>query len=307
MAKFPVHASATSYASDSDSKFIPAIWSTKLVVNFYDATVFGDIANTDYEGEITQMGDTVIIRTVPAVTIRNYVKGADLTYENLESDNVDLDIDKGKYWAFNAFKVDVVQSDLNLMNTWSMAASEDMAVKIDTDILAGVVSDAHASNAGATAGRKSGNINLGTTASPLALTKANILDSIVDYGTILDEQSAPKMDRWVILPPKACGLIKKSDLKDASITGDGTSILRNGRLGMIDRFTVYDSNNLSVASSKTSVLFGQKTAITFASQVVETQTLPNPDDFGDLVRGLQVFGYETIKSEALGVSVVTIA
>lgn len=97
MAKFPVDASAKSYASDSVSKFIPAIWSRKLVVKFYDETVFTAIANTDYEGEIKAHGDEVIIRTVPNITINNYVKGAGLTYENPESANVKLTIDQGKY------------------------------------------------------------------------------------------------------------------------------------------------------------------------------------------------------------------
>lgn len=30
--------------------FIPEIWSSKLIVNFYDATVLAAISNTDYEG-----------------------------------------------------------------------------------------------------------------------------------------------------------------------------------------------------------------------------------------------------------------
>ena len=30
--------------------FIPQVWSGKLTVKFYTATVFGEIANTDYEG-----------------------------------------------------------------------------------------------------------------------------------------------------------------------------------------------------------------------------------------------------------------
>ena len=35
------------YSADGTSKFIPQLWSGKLVTKFYAATVFGDIANTD--------------------------------------------------------------------------------------------------------------------------------------------------------------------------------------------------------------------------------------------------------------------
>lgn len=307
MAKFPVDASAKSYASDSVSKFIPAIWSKKLVVKFYDATVFSEIANTDYEGEIKAYGDEVIIRTVPSITINNYVKGAGLNYEDPESANVTLTIDQGKYFAFNCYDIDKHQSDLNLMNEWSTDASEQMKIAIDTDILASIPSDAHASNAGGTAGKISANIDLGVAGTPLALTKSNILDALVDYGTVLDEQSVPENGRFVVLPASACGLIKKSDLQDASLAGDSTSVLRNGRLGMIDRFTIYSSNNVNKTGAEFDIIFGQKTALTFAAQITEMEDIPNPDDFGRLVRGLEVYGFEVIKPEALGHSVCTVA
>ena len=58
--------------------FIPVIWSGKLIENFYDATVLSAISNTDYEGEIRNMGDTVNIRTTPEITIKTYVKGQTL-------------------------------------------------------------------------------------------------------------------------------------------------------------------------------------------------------------------------------------
>ena len=75
-------------------------------------------------------------------------------------------------------------------------------------------------------------------------------------GTVLDEANCPEQNRFLVIPAKMAGLIKQSDLKDASITGDGSTPLRNGRLGMIDRFTVYVSHNLKKlrASSALSVV-----------------------------------------------------
>lgn len=93
-------------------------------------------------------------------------------------------------------------------------------------------------------------------------------------------------------------------LKDASLAGDGTSIMRNGRLGIIDRFELYSSNQIATttdgADTVQNCIFGHPTAITFASQLTENRMIPNPDDFGDLMEGLQVYGYETIKAQALG-------
>jgi len=307
---FPVTGGAKNYSStgaNNTAKFIPQLWSGKLIESLYDATVFGEIANTDYEGEIKAHGDEVIIRTVPAITIRNYVKGQTLVYEQPESPNVSLKIDQGKYFAFEVKAVDKYQSDLNLMNDWATDGGERMKIAVDTDILGAIYTDAHANNAGATAGRKSANINLGTSVTPLALTKANVIDAIVDYNTVLDEQNVGETGRWAVIPARMAGLIKKSDLKDASMTGDSTSILRNGRIGMIDRMTMYISNNLTVATGKWNVIFGHKSGLTFAGQITEMEDIPNPTDFGRLIRSLFVYGFEVIKPECIGHSVVTLS
>jgi hypothetical protein len=102
-------------------------------------------------------------------------------------------------------------------------------------------------------------------------------------------------------------MIKKSDLKDASITGDSMSVIRNGRLGMIDRFTVYMSHNLSVSSGKFSLIAGHKMGMTFASQMTNMETIRSESTFGNIVRGLQVYGYKVVKPEALAQGIVTLA
>jgi len=301
---FPVSAGRPNYSGN----FIPEIWSGKLIENFYDATVLAAISNTDYEGEIRNMGDTVNIRTTPEITIKTYVKGQTLSVENPDKPKLQLVIDKGEYFACVEDDVDKVQSDINLMDTWSKDASERMKIKIDQRVLTDVLPDISALNKGASAGRISANINLGTTASPVAVSKTNVLEYIVDIGTVLDEANAPEGDRFIIIPAKMAGLIKKSDLKDASLTGDSVSVLRNGRLGMIDRFTVYMSHNLSVASGgKFSLIAGHKMGFTFASQMTNMETIRSETTFGNIIRGLQVYGYKVVKPEALAQGVVTLS
>ena len=300
--------SATGHPAYSGT-FIPEVWSGNLVDKFYDATVFGEICNTDYEGDISDMGDKVHIRTVPSITIRAYEKGQDLEYENPESPNVELVVDKARYFGFACDDIDAYQTDLDLMDNWSEDASEQMKIEIDSDILADVWADADAANTGATAGRKSEMYDMGETGAPVSLTKENIIDYLVDAGSVLDEQSVPESDRWIILPAKFTGMIKKSDLKDASLSGDSESIVRNGRVGRIDRFMVYQSNNLPIEEDDTDrvfpCIFGHKSAVTFASQMTKMDTLKSEKRFSQLVRGLNVYGYEVIKPESMGVLYAT--
>ena len=283
--------------------FIPEIWSGKLLVKFYAATVIAAITNTDYEGEIQDQGDKVNIRTVPDIVIRDYNKNQSLQIQRPESPNVELTIDKAKYFNFICDDIDKHQSDIALMESWSTDASEQMKIAVDTDFLEEVYPDADAANQGDSAGVDSQDIDLGVTGTPLQLTKANILDVLVDMGTVLDEQNVPETMRSVVLPPWVCGLIKKSDLKDASLAGDGTSILRNGRVGMIDRWVIYHSNLLATvtdgADKVWNIIACQRHAISFAAQMTKMESLRAESTFGTLVRGLNVYGYDVLKPEAL--------
>lgn len=301
MAAFPVNTGDPQLAGIVS----PTIWSGKLLVKFYEASVVPAISNTDYEGEIKDMGDSVKIRSTPDITISNYVKFGTLAVQKPTPAVTLLEINQGKYWNFIADDVDYKQANYSYVDDWTRDASEQIKISVDTDILAAINSDADADNVGATAGARSSAFNLGATGSPITLSKTNVLDYIVDCGTVLDEQDVPESDRWMVLPPWACGLIKQSDLRDASLAGDSTSILRNGRLGMIDRFTLYNSNLLETVTdgtdTVTNILFGHRSALTFAGQFVKNESLRAESTFGTKYRGLKVYGYKVIKPEGLGV------
>ncbi len=276
-----------------------AIWSGKLLVKFYEATVLGEIANTEYEGDIASQGDKVIIRTTPTITIRDYVKGGTLQTERPEPETKELTIDKGKYWQLVADDVDKFQSDYNYIDDWTRDASEQLKIVIDSQVLGTIYADADAANSGNTAGKISSGYDLGSSGTPFTLDKTNILDYIISMGSVMDEQNTPESDRWLILPVWAIGMVKSSDLKDASLSGDGVSIMRNGRTGMIDRFMIYRSNLLDVSGGNTNIIAGHKSGLTFASQMLNSETLRAESTFGTLVRGLQVYGYQVIKPEAI--------
>ena len=303
---FPKTQGYPDYTTAGTNIFIPEIFSSKLLEKFYSATVFGEIANTVYEGEIKKFGDKVNIRTIPDITINDYKMGQKLVYERPESASVELNIDRGKSFSFEEDDVLALQSDLDLMEIWSNDAGEQLKIAIDRDILGTIYADVDANNTGTAAGAISGNLNMGAAGSPVAVSKVNAIDFIVDAGQIMDEQDIPETDRWMVIPAWMSALIKKSDLKDASLTGDEVTIIRNGRLGIIDRFTLFKSNLLSIntadasGNNPTRILFGHKSSLTFASQLLKMETLKAESTFADLVRGLQVYGFEVIKPDAMG-------
>src|SRR6187455_711491 len=146
--------------------FIPVLWSTKLIEKFYASTVLAAISNTDYEGEIKNKGDKVIIRTKPSITIKNYMADGLLEIERPTSNIVELPIDKGKYFNLILDDVMEIQSDLNMMNMWSDDAAQQFKIVVDTEVLKGLLGQADTWNKGTTAGAISKNVNLGVTGTP---------------------------------------------------------------------------------------------------------------------------------------------
>ena len=295
------------YGPGGTVNFDPEIYSGKMVEKFYRTTVFGEIASTDYEGEIVGFGAQVKIRTVPDVTVSDYVIGAGLDPQYPTRNSVTLAIDKAKSFNVALSTVDSRQSDLDLADVFANDGSIQLRIAADADMLETIPADVSADNSGTTAGADSNDIDLGSAAAPLLLDKDNVVDFIVDCGQVLDEQSVSDEGRWLVLPPWVIALIKRSDLKIASLAGDGVSILRNGKVGEIDRFTIYQSRNVLKQTSPTTgfyAMFGHSAGLTFAAQIVECQMIDNPSDFGYLIRGLMVYGYEVIEPSYVGTAVL---
>jgi hypothetical protein len=291
--------------------FIPELWSTKLLVNFYANTLLRRLVSFDYENEIKRFGDTIRIRTIPNTTIRTYSVDGALAVDRYGAPVVTMTIDKGKYFSTIIDDIYKAQSDIDLFRMLTEAFSNDLRVEIETDFFAGIIADPAAGNYGNAAGVKSGNVKLGATGSPLQVTLSPSSASQVDpvhlllrLNQVLMEQNVPPDGNWwIVVPPWFAQMLKPSDLKSASDMGDERSVLRTGVLGRIDNSVVYVSNLLPRTNEGgtwvTTIYAGHPYAINFATQLQVVEEMRNPTSFGTLLRGLQVYGYKTTKPQAL--------
>ncbi|MDC1008097.1 P22 phage major capsid protein family protein [Gammaproteobacteria bacterium] len=266
-----------------ENHFIPEVFSKKLQAKFYAQTMLSEVTTNEYEGEISGLGNKVNIRTVPAVTVADY--SGSISYSDVTSSTIELDINKAKSYAFKVDDILREQADIDFMNEAANDAAQNMKIAIEQDVFANVA-----------AGSSLTDIN-GT---PANITSSTVLGHILDAGQLLDENNIPEQDRFMIINPEIATVLKQSELRQAYLTGDNVSPLRNGFIGQVDRFNMYVSNNLSTTSGVTSGLYGHPKAIAYASQMTNTETVRLESSFGDGVRGLAVYGYKVVLPTAIG-------
>jgi hypothetical protein len=270
--------------------FIPQIYSAKLQDKFYAASVVPAIANHNWEGEIMAFGDTVNIRKVPTISINDYSVNNAIAYQDVSDEMISLNINKAKYYAFKVDYIDDYQSDIALIDTITQDASMQMAVTVDKAVLQSVYADAATTIA-------AGDLS--------SLTTATFIQPLLQAGQALDENNVPRDGkRWAVITPEYARYLKLSDLKQVLTTGDDESPLRNGFVGSIDGMNIYVSTNLlnavgSISSATSKMLVGHESALTFASQFIKHEMLPLQNTFGYGIKGLQVFGFKTVKPESL--------
>jgi hypothetical protein len=310
--------------------FIPSLWSGKLNVKFFANTILSEIMNTDWEGEIKSQGDTINIRIAPDIAISDYAgAGSTLSVQTPTPATVVMQINKAKYFSVQTNDVLAQQADLDMMNMFTEDAAKQMKIAIEDEVFFNsfVNEGPTAANKGATAGARSAAYNLGTDTTPIdQTTPDNVLQTVLRLSATLDEQNIPEDGRWLIMTPYDRHLLMRSNLAQAYFTGDQSSTIRTGKIGMIDRFTVYVSNllprgangkalvsgltstasgaTLTNAKDRRLMVAGTKASCAFASQIVKTEPLRNQTDFGDIVRGLQVYGRKVVKNTALATAII---
>lgn len=259
------------------TKFIPQIWSARLEEALQKAHVATNLVNRDYEGLITGQGDTVVINTIGDITVKNYTKNTDIANpDDLSTTDQKLQISQAKYFNFQVDDVDKVQANGDLIDKAMGNASYQLADVADQYLFGVMASGAETANVLPT----------------VQLTASNIYEKIVALRLVLDKNNVPTAGRAIAIPPEAYALL----LQDKRFVEGGGSnaeaTVRNGMVGQVAGFTVYETNNLPYDNStkEYSIIASVESATTYAEQIVETEAYRMEKRFADGIKGLHVYG-----------------
>jgi hypothetical protein len=300
---------ANSVSGQANSFFLPSIYSKKVLNFFRKSSVVEAITNTDYAGEISAYGDSVKIIKEPVISVYDYTRGSDTTSTKLTDQELTLVVDSAKAFKFIVDDIETKMSHVNFKEVASSSAAYALKDSFDAAVIANMFSGLSSSSPDHVLGADSatalgagvydgaGSVDLGTSG------ETDPLDLMARMARLLDEQNVPEEGRWFVAGPDFYEQLSQSGSKLLSVDYNaGQGSIRNGLVssGKLRGFSMYKSNNIAATSNATGkVLAGHISSTATAQTIISTEVLRDPSSFGDIVRGLHVYGSKVLRDEAL--------
>lgn len=280
------------------ANFIPEVWSAELLVALEKAHVYAaaGVVNRDYEGDISQYGDTVHITSLTEPTVGTYTAHTDITIEDVDDTAQTLLIDQSKYFAFEVDDVEKRQARSGgaILSEQARKAAYKLRDVAD-QYVAGLMA----------AGVDAGNL----VAEQTLAAPGDAYELLVDLYTILDDDNVPDEGRWAIVTPAFYGMLKKDDRFVASGDDAAAMTRRNGIVGEAAGFSIRKSNNAPNgpgAGAGKLIIAGYGGATTYADQINKTEAVRKEKGFADIVKGLHLYGAKVVRPVGLAAADVII-
>ena len=296
--------------------FVPEIFSKKIQNFFRKSSVIEAITNTDYAGEISAFGDTVNIIKEPVITVAAYTRAASTSKQFLTDQELTLVIDKANSFKFIVDDIEERLSHINFASVGASSAAYTLKDTMDSEVLSAMFSGVSTSTpdhqlggdgtGSAIANFTSGDpIDMGNGSSELSPLKI-----MARMARLLDDSQVPEEGRWFVAKPEFYEELASTDSKlMSSDFNQGDGGVRNGLVasGSIRGFQMYKSSNVPATTNATGqCLAGHMSSTATAQSILNIETLRDTDTFGDIVRGLHVYGRQVLRDDALIKAIYTI-
>jgi len=265
-------------------------WSSVMQEVLREAFVGKFITTTKFEG-LFDGNDTVHFpHLTPIISSNLTTSYTAVTVQDLVTADETFILSTRKHWAFEISNEDLIEMKITPTTQAVMDGAHAFANDYDNAIMAEY----------ANAGIVLDGVDIGAAAGDIVFTKANAYATIVAIGQKLDEANVPSEGRFIIVDPKRKAqmlqmpeLLRSTEMGDKTVTG--------GKVGMIDNFTIYYSNNLVTETLTTHILAGQGKPINFAANIkpkVEITGSEYRTSFASLVKSQTKFGVKTFADGA---------
>jgi hypothetical protein len=296
--------------------FVPEIFSKKIQNFFRKSSVIEAITNTDYAGEIAAFGDTVKIIKEPTITVAAYTRAASTTKQYLTDQELTLVIDKANSFKFIVDDIEEKLSHINFASVGASSAAYTLKDTMDSEVLTAMFAGVSTSTPDHQLGGDTVNAAAAslTTTDPIDMgngsSEVSPLKIMARMARLLDDSQVPEEGRWFVAKPEFYEELADTDSKlMSSDFNQGDGGVRNGLVasGQIRGFSMYKSSNIPATTNATGQCLGGHISSTATAQsILNIETLRDTDTFGDIIRGLHVYGRQVLRDDAVVKAIYTI-
>ena len=298
--------------------FVPEIFSKKIQNFFRKSSVIEAITNTDYAGEISAFGDTVNIIKEPVITVAAYTRAASTATQFLTDQELTLVIDKANSFKFIVDDIEERLSHINFASVGASSAAYTLKDTMDSEVLSAMFAGVSTSSPDHRLGGDGNGSALASFTSNDPLDMGNVsgelspLKIMARMARLLDDSQVPEEGRWFVAKPEFYEELADTDSKlMSSDFNQGDGGVRNGLVasGQIRGFSMYKSSNVPATTGSTATgqcLGGHMSSTATAQSILNIETLRDTDTFGDIVRGLHVYGRQVLRDDAIVKAVYTL-
>lgn len=254
--------------------FKPELWSRTILNELDVLTGMRKHSDYSFNSEI-KYGTKLHITESGSTTIKDYVQGQDITLENYDGLEVVLEVTEQKYFAKYYDNVDITQSIKGVMENDMKQSAKELKLEADKfvskQLYQAVVAE-----------------KIVKSNSAITPNEKNVLTAIEDGLVYLYSNNVePSTEIWGEFSPKMYSQLRihLTELATANL-----DLMKKGIIGKYNNVNVCIENLLPVKTNVRYNFLRTGKAHAFAEQIDQVKAVEKERGFGDIVKGLYVFG-----------------
>ena len=275
--------------------FKPTLWSNKIQNALETLTGLRTHCDYEFEKELIKAGNKLKITGSVAPTIGTYVPGTDIDIENVDGNDQELVIDQFKYFARYFDNVDKAQSIPGVLENDSKECARYLHEEGDKYVASIIKTEIE---------KASSNVKKGTGFTP---SKTNIVEKVEEGLVALYENNVKPTDElYGEFSPKVYSFLRQSLTE---VLTNNVELAKKGAVGKYNNVMVCIENLLPKSTdgkSRYNIIRTSK-AVAFAGQIDQVKAVEKEKGFGDIVKGLYVYGAKVVRPEQIYALLETIS